>query len=64
MEDIKVYLLNVEEVDLQEEHVGDMSDERFCELALEAGSVYDLESFTRAFNQDTIHSSSSYIRIF
>ena len=64
MGDIKVYLLNVEEVDLQEEHVGDMSDKRFCELALEAGSVYDLESFVRAFNQDTIHSSSSYIRIF
>jgi hypothetical protein len=64
MEDIRVYLINVEEVNLHEEHVSEISDERFYELAMEAGSVYSLEQFIIAFNCDTINSSSSYIRIF
>ena len=61
---IRIYVLNVEEVDLKEEHVATMADERFCELALEAGSVYDLVGFQHAFNHDLINSSNSFIRIF
>jgi hypothetical protein len=65
MEDsVRVYLINVEEVDLKEEHIGEMSDQRFSEIALEVGSVYDLEGFVVAYNQDTVSSSKTYIRIF
>lgn len=65
MEDsTRVYLINVEEVDLKEEHIGEMSDQRFSEIALEAGSVYDLKGFATAYNWDEINSSVTYIRIF
>lgn len=62
----KVYIINADKVNLEDLHVTELSDEKFCEIALKEGFVYDLEDFVKIFNLglQEISSLNSYIRIF
>jgi len=63
MEDKKVYVINADEINIENLHINEVSNEEFCEIAKKDGSVYSLDDFVKAFNLELIDSSNAYIRI-
>lgn len=50
MKEIKVCVINDEQLDLYETSVYDLTDDEFMRLAEESGSVYSLSEFEKIYN--------------
>lgn len=67
MKELRVYVINIEDVDFERQMpvnttVEELSDKDFIEIAEEQGLVYTLNGFTQAFNDQDINSSIDIIR--
>ena len=67
MKELRVYVINVDDVDFEKEMpvntaVSELSDKKFIEIAERQGSVYTLQGFQNAFNNENINSSADIIR--
>ena len=67
MKELRVYVINVDDVDFEKEMpvntaVSELSDKMFIEIAERQGSVYTLQGFQNAFNNENINSSADIIR--
>ena len=63
--ELKVCVLQAEELNIDDKHVKDISDDVFLELAKEKEAVYTLQEFVHKFNleQIIVSSENSYLRI-
>lgn len=67
MKELRVYLIDVNEVDFEEEmpantSVLELSDDKFMEIAENQGNVYTINGFQNAFNEEEICVSNDFIR--
>ena len=63
--ELKVCILHADEINIENQHVKDISDDVFLGLAKEKNAVYSLIGFVHKFNLEQIVVSSefNYIRI-
>lgn len=59
----RVYVVNVDEMETGDKLYHELTDEEFIEQSEKQGTVYTLQGFATAFNEEEINSSTQVIRI-
>ena len=59
----RVYVVNVDEMETGDRPYHELTDEEFIEQSEKQGTVYTLQGFATAFNEEEISSSTQVIRI-
>jgi hypothetical protein len=63
MEDIRVYVIDITIANDQEAYWQDLDDETFIAEAEVQGGIYTLKRFEEAYNEETISTTNTIIRI-
>ena len=67
MKELRVYVINIDEIDFENEMpvnttVSQTLDEKFMNIAEKQGGVYTIQGFQNAFNEEKINTAVDVIR--